>query len=50
MMIKKLRGSMASYIIRNKINNIEGLKNFNELGFKFLELDNSNNQLIFVSR
>ena len=50
MMIKKLRGSMASYIIRNKIKNIEGLKNFNELGFKFLELDNSNNQLIFVSR
>ena len=32
---KKARGMMASYIIENKIQNSEDLKNFTEAGYKF---------------
>ena len=47
MMIKKLRGAMSKFILTNKINNLDGLKNFNEYGFNYSGFDESNNQLIF---
>ncbi len=50
MMIKKLRGAMSKFILTNKINNLDGLKNFNEYGFNYSGFDESNNQLIFVSK
>ncbi len=50
MMIKKLRGAMAHYIITNKVNDIKNLKKFNAFGFKFLNHDIYNNKLLFVSK
>ena len=35
MQIKKMRGSMAKYIIDNRIESIEPLKNFQVNNFKF---------------
>ena len=35
MMIKKMRGSMAKFIIENKIENLDDLKDFKASGFKF---------------
>ncbi len=49
MMIKKLRGSMANFIISNNIKDFEGLKKFSGHGFRFAEFDNKKNQLIFVT-
>ncbi len=50
MVIKKLRGAMARFIIVNKIQSIDKLEDFNEFGFKFLEFDNSSYRLVFVSQ
>ncbi len=50
MMIKKLRGAMAKYIIQNKINSFEKIKEFNDLGFQFSEFNNSTNNFLFTSR
>jgi hypothetical protein len=49
MMIKKLRGSMAKFILENKIVKIEELKDFNEYGFKYFSSNDSSNQFIFAS-
>ena len=49
-MIKKLRGAMAKYIIQNKINSFEKIKEFNDLGFQFSEFNNSTNNFLFTSR
>ncbi len=49
MMIKKYRGIMAKFIIINKLVDVEDLKTFNELGFKFDSYDESNNKLLFIS-
>ena len=43
MMIKNLRGSMAKYILSNKINNLDQLKDFNDIGFKYSEVDSTAN-------
>ena len=50
MVIKKLRGAMAKYIIQNKINSLEKLKNFNEFNFKFYEFNSKNNKFLFISK
>ena len=50
MMIKKYRGMMASFIITNKIFDLEKLKTFNNAGFKFDSYDELNNKLLFVSK
>ena len=38
MMIKRLRGSMAKFIIENKVKNLDILKDFNYLGFSLRSL------------
>ncbi len=50
MMIKKLRGEMARYIIFNKINSLEKLEKFTSLGFRFSKFDKLNNKLLFISK
>ena len=50
MVIKKLRGAMAKYIISNKINSLEKIKKFNEFKFKFYEFNSKNNKFLFVSK
>ena len=50
MMIKKYRGLMAKFIIINKLVDVEELKTFNELGFKFDSYDESKNKLLFISK
>ena len=50
MVIKKLRGAMAKYLISNKINCLDKIKNFNEFKFKFYEFDIKNNKFLFVSK
>ncbi|MEE2695022.1 MAG: YaaA family protein [Pseudomonadota bacterium] len=49
MMIKKLRGAMARFILENKIEDIQKLKDFKEYGFKFHSFGDSANQFIFAS-
>ena len=44
---KKARGLMAAFIIKNKIQKIEDLKNFNFEGYKFASLDSSKKKLFF---
>ena len=50
MVIKKMRGAMANYIISNKINCLEKIKNFNEFKFKFYEFNSKKNKFLFISK
>ncbi len=45
---KQARGMMANYIIKNKINDPEQLKLFNEEGYEFSEPESKGNKWIFV--
>ncbi|MEM9272137.1 MAG: peroxide stress protein YaaA [Cyanobacteria bacterium P01_F01_bin.143] len=45
---KKARGLMAAYIIKNKLVNIEGIKDFSEAGYAYNSELSSSNQLIFT--
>lgn len=48
--VKMARGAMTRYLIKNKINSLEQVKNFNELGYQFAA-DLSNNQAyVFVKK
>ncbi len=49
MQIKKMRGSMAKYIIQNKIESLEELKNFSFNNFKFEKLISDTNTFLFSS-
>ena len=49
MQIKKMRGSMAKFIIDNKIDTIEPLKNFEVNNFKFEKLLPKTNTLLFTA-
>ena len=49
MMIKRLRGSMAKFIIENKVKNLDVLKDFNYLGFSFKELNKKDNCFLFIN-
>ena len=50
MMIKKLRGAMANFIISKNINDLDGLKKFSEYGFNYSGFDDKRNQLIFITK
>ena len=50
MVIKKMRGAMANYIISNKITCLEKIKNFKEFKFKFYEFNSKNNKFLFISK
>lgn len=45
---KKTRGQMARYIIVNKINTIEDIKNFDRDGYYYSEKDSSENKIVFL--
>ena len=45
---KRARGMMASYIIKNRINTIDGIKGFHENSYKFHESRSLDGQLVFV--
>lgn len=45
---KKARGLMARYIIQNRIENVDQLKNFNEQGYRFNEQSSSDSHLDFI--
>ena len=45
---KAARGCMANFIVKNKLEIIEDLKGFKELGYNFSSNDSSNNKLVFV--
>lgn len=47
---KKARGLMASYIIKNRINNIEELTKFSEGGYRFSKKESSDNQLVYLRK
>ena len=49
MQIKKMRGSMAKFIIDNKIDTIDPLKNFEVNNFKFEKLLPKTNTLLFTA-
>ena len=39
---------MANFIVKNKLESIDELKEFRELGYNFSSNDSSNNKLVFV--
>ena len=45
---KVARGSMANFIVKNKLESIEDLKKFSEMGYNFLSNESSNTKLVFV--
>lgn len=45
---KKARGIMTRYILKNKINNVEEIKGFDEEGYKFSEEQSDDRNLIFI--
>lgn len=45
---KKARGIMARYILKNRIDTVEGIKGFNEGGYKLNEEQSDDRNLIFI--
>ena len=45
---KKARGSMASFVIKNKIKDPENLKNFSGLGYTFDSCRSNDKSLVFI--
>lgn len=45
---KAARGSMANFIVKNKLERIEDLKEFSELGYNLLSKESSKTKLVFV--
>lgn len=45
---KKARGIMTNYIVRNGIDDIEGLKKFKTAGYKFDKVSSTENELVFL--
>lgn len=48
LMAKRARGMMANYIIKNRIDNIEDLKNFKQEGYAFMPDLSSEKEYVFV--
>ena len=48
MMIKKLRGAMAKFIIENQVKELDKLKSFNSYGFTFENFDMKNKTFLFT--
>ena len=42
------RGSMVRFMAQNKIDSLEKIKDFDELGYKFSEELSSNDSLVFI--
>ena len=47
---KKARGLMSAYIIQNRIDNIEKLKDFKTAGYKFDRATSTNTELVFLRK
>lgn len=45
---KAARGSMANFIVKNKLERIKDLEGFKELGYNFLSKESSDTKLVFV--
>lgn len=45
---KKARGTMARFLMQNQFDDLEHLKQFNELGYKFHESTSTDSHLDFV--
>ncbi|WP_454780936.1 peroxide stress protein YaaA [Legionella sp. WA2022007384] len=45
---KKARGTMAKFLMQNQFDDLEQLKHFNELGYKFHQLTSTDSHLDFV--
>lgn len=45
---KRARGLMATYIMKNRIENVEGLKKFNEEGYIYREDLSNNEEMVFT--
>ena len=45
---KKARGSMASFLVKNQIKNIEELKDFSGMGYSFDSIQSSEKKLVFI--
>lgn len=45
---KKARGQMARFIMQNKVNDLEGLKNFQTDGYLYSEEESSKNKFVFL--
>ena len=50
MTIKKCRGSMAKFLIQNKIKKLNDIKDYSDLGFSFYSFDEKLNNFIFVKK
>jgi cytoplasmic iron level regulating protein YaaA (DUF328/UPF0246 family) len=47
---KKARGLMARYVIQQRINEVEALKDFNLAGYQFSAAHSSAQQLVFLRK
>ncbi|MFT6155014.1 MAG: cytoplasmic iron level regulating protein YaaA (DUF328/UPF0246 family) [Crocinitomicaceae bacterium] len=45
---KKARGMMAQYVIKNKINDVETIKQFDVAGYRFSEVQSKGNDWVFL--
>jgi cytoplasmic iron level regulating protein YaaA (DUF328/UPF0246 family) len=45
---KKARGMMAAYVIKNKINDVEAIKQFDTAGYRFSEVQSKANEWVFL--
>jgi hypothetical protein len=45
---KRARGMLAKYIIKNKTENIEELKDFNESGYEFQSELSNDKELVYI--
>jgi len=50
MVIKKCRGSMAKFLIKNKIKKLKDIKDYSDLGFSFYSFDKKLNSFIFTKK
>lgn len=50
LMSKKARGAMASYIVKENIKDLEGLKKFSANRYKFSSKDSTDSELVFLEK
>ncbi len=50
MFAKQARGSMAKYMIQNRVETVEGLKKFNISGYKFQKDQSDDNNWLFTRK
>jgi len=47
---KKARGMMCAYLIRNRVEDIEGIKRFSQAGYRFDSKQSAKNELVFLRK